>query len=330
MTTDELQQRISEHDERINEIIQQNPSKTAKRELTEEIAWRMTQTIHYDDALIVHLPLDRTYYGDAYTRAISLGAIERAIVYLERLARNFVEQRGELLRQLAITQSGLSDYFRERGLEERAGHFDALTEANIRESLTLLDDIAGHAVLAELLMKDDDRLDEAVTQLYQAKELAASSSEEAMIENDLASIAVRQEDLEEALRHYQRAAEIDPNFEGVWFNIGFMQRHLERFEEAKATYLHAIEREPQDMLPYSELCAIYMNEHEPEKAREIVERGLRHIPKSAHLLALLSSIYMEEGDLRRAQAILTEAEEIDAKLEIVQSLRDELNRRLKR
>ncbi len=330
MTTDELQQRISEHDQRINEIIQQNPGESAKPELTEELVWRMVQTIHYDDALIAHLPLDRTFYGDAYTRAISLGAAERAIVYLERLARNFVEQRGEILRQLAVTQISQADYFSERKLEERARHFDALAEANIRESLTLLDDIAGHAMLAELLMRDDDHLDEAEEQLYKAKEFTPSSSEEAMIENYLANIAVQRIDLEKALRHFQRVAEIDPNFENVWFNIGFMQRNLKRFQEAKTTYLQAIEREPQNMPPYSELCAIYMNEHDLEKAREIVERGLRNIPKSARLLALLSSIYMEEGDLRRSQAILAQAEEIDAKLEIVQSLREELNRRLKK
>ncbi len=330
MTTDELQERIGEHDKHINEIIQQNPGESAKRELTDELIWRMVQTIHYDDALIVHLPLDRTYYGDAYTRAISLGATERAIVYLDRLAHNFVEQRGELLRQLAITQASQADLFRERGLDERARHFDDLAEANIRESLSLQDDIAGHAVLAEILMKDDDHLVEAEEQLNQAKELASSSSEEAIIENDLANIAMRREDLEKALRHFQKVAGIDPNFEGVWFNIGFMQRNLKRYEEAKATYLHAIEQEPQDMPPYSELCAIYMNEHELEKAREIVERGLRNIPKSAHLLTLLSSIYMEEGDLRQAQAILAQAEKIDAKLEIVQSLREELNRRLKK
>jgi tetratricopeptide (TPR) repeat protein len=84
------------------------------------------------------------------------------------------------------------------------------------------------------------------------------------------------------------------------------------------------------MQAYSELCAIYMNEREPAKARETVELGLRNIPRSAHLLALLSSIYLDGGDLQRAQAILAQAEEIDEKLEIVQSLRSELNRRLKK
>jgi tetratricopeptide (TPR) repeat protein len=330
LTIAELQQHIEEHDQSINELMQQHVSEANMQELAEELLRRMTQTIYYDDALIVHLPLDRTYYGDAYNRATGIGAIERAIVYLERLARHFAEQRGEILRQLAISQSTLGEYYGERGMDVRARHFAALAEASIRESLSLQDGIAGHAVLAELLMKQEERLDEAEAELYRAKELATSSSEEAMLENDLGSLAIEQTDLEKALRHYQRVAEIDPNFEGVWFKIGFAQRNLKRFAEAKASYLRAIEREPQDMHAYSELCAIYMNEQEPGKAREIVERGLSNIPKSAHLLTLLSSIYLDGGDMRRAQAILAQAEEIDEKLEIVQSLREELNRRLKK
>jgi tetratricopeptide (TPR) repeat protein len=326
----ELQQHIEEHDQRINELMQQHVSEADMQELAEELLWRMTKTIYYDDALIVHLPLDQEYYGDAYNRAAGIGAIERAIVYLERLARNFAEQRADILRQLAISQSALSEYYGERRMDVRARHFAALAEATIRESLSLQDDIAGHAVLADLLLKQEERLDEAEAELYRAKELATSSSEEAMLESDLGSLALAQVDLEKALRHYQRVAEIDPNFEGVWFNIGFAQRNLKRFEEAKASYLRAIEREPQDMQAYSELCAIYMNEREPAKARETVELGLRNIPRSAHLLALLSSIYLDGGDLQRAQAILAQAEEIDEKLEIVQSLRSELNRRLKK
>ncbi|MDQ6644888.1 MAG: hypothetical protein M3Y76_10600 [Chloroflexota bacterium] len=326
----ELQQRIKEHDEHINGIMQQNPGDEQKRQLSGELVWRITQTIHYDDALIVHFPLDRTFLGDAYNRSIGIGAIERGEVYLERLARNFAEQRGELLRLLSITQQSLAVDYRERGMEARGEQFDALAETSIRESLALQNDIAGHAVLAELLMRQGEKLDEAESELQLARELATTSEEEAMIESDMGNIATERKDLEGALRHYQRVAEIEPNFEGIWFRIGFMQRNLQRFEEAKATYLHAIERKPQEMPPYSELCTIYLNERELGKAREIVERGLRNIPRSAHLLALLSSTYLESGDLRRAQATLAEAEQIEPTLEIVQGIREELNRRTKK
>jgi len=330
LSTVELQERINGHNERINEILQQNPGGSENSEVSEELIWRIIHTIHYDDALIAHFPLDRTYYGDAYTRSIGIGALERAMVYLEKLARNFAEQRGSLLRQLAITQESLGEYYRERGMTARDGQFAALAEASIRESLALQNDVAGHAVLAELLMRQGERLDEAESELQLAKELAVTREEEAMIESDLGNLAVDREELEEALRHYQRAAEIAPNFEGIWFKIGFIQRNLKHYEEAKAMYLHAIEQEPKDMAAYSELCAIYMNERELGKAREIVERGLRNIPGSPRLLALLSSIYMESGDLRRAQSTLIEAEQIDPNNEIVQSMREELNRRLRR
>lgn len=72
-----------------------------------------------------------------------------------------------------------------------------------------------------------------------------------------------------------------------------------------------------------------MNQKQHTKAREIVEQGLRAIPKSAHLLGLLASVYMEMDDLRHAQAVLAEAEQIDPHYEIVQAVRDELNRRLR-
>ncbi|HEY6407009.1 MAG TPA: hypothetical protein VIY29_06045, partial [Ktedonobacteraceae bacterium] len=128
LTTAELQQHIEEHDQRNAEIMQQNASETEKRELAEELIWRLTKTVYYDDALIARLPLDRKFYGDAYNRAVSLGAIERAIVYLERMAHNFLEQRGTLLRQLAISQSSLGEYYSERGMDQRAAHFAILAE----------------------------------------------------------------------------------------------------------------------------------------------------------------------------------------------------------
>jgi Tfp pilus assembly protein PilF len=62
-----------------------------------------------------------------------------------------------------------------------------------------------------------------------------------------------------------------------------------------------------------------------EKAMEIVEQGLRQHPDSAHLHALIAAIYSENGDRRRAQAELAEAERINPDLEIVQAVREMLH-----
>ena len=327
----ELQQRIKAHNERLNEILQKGAATAGEdvQKQSEEIIRRMVEVMHLDDALIVKLSLDRSILGDAYHRAAGIGALERATTYLESLARNFAEGRAGVLRELGLTQQSLSEYYAERGMTERQQLFASLAVASVQESLTIDDSIAGNGMLAEILMQQgDERLDEAEAFINKAKTKASTPAEEAILEYDLGNIAMRREQLEAALHHYQRVASLDPNFQGIWFRIGFMQRNLRHFEDAKLSYERAIEVEPQNVMPYSELCAIYMNQKQHAKAREILEQGLRAIPKSVHLLGLLASVYMESDDLRHAQAVLTEAEQIDPNYEIVQAVREELHRRL--
>lgn len=321
----ELQKRLKEHDDRLQEIIKKpEPSEADIRQAGEEITWRMTQALHYDDALLVKLPLDRTYYGDGYSRTTSLGQTERSMVYLERMASRFAEQRAAALCELGVAQEKMSDFYAGRGMDERGTQFSQLAESSFTNSLAIENSIAAHALLAETLIRRGEKLDEAETHLQQAKELASNPSEEAMIEADLANLAVERHQLNDALHHYQRVADIEPNFPDIWFKIGFMYRNLQQFEDAKLTYEHVIEVQPQDIRAYSELSVIYMNEHALSKAHETLEQGLRNNPNSAHLLALLSSVYLEGGDYHRADATLTDAEQINPSLEIVQVMREYL------
>jgi len=327
----ELQQRIKEHDELINALIQQNqqPDESVVQQQAEEIVWRMVQAMHYDDALIVKLPLDRAILGDAYNRAIGIGALERAIVYLERMATNFTEARSGVLRQLGITQESLSEYYAERGMTEREQQFAALAKASLRATLDLEDSIAGRVILAEVILKQNNTdLDEAETLLNEAKTMAETPSEQALIEADLGNLAMQRDQVEIALQHFQQAAEIDPNLAGIWFRIGLMQRTMQRFEDAKPAYERAIEQNPQDLLAYAELGSIYMSQKQFTKARELTEQGLRAMPKSVHLLAMLASVYLEMDDLRHARAVLAEAEQINPNYELVQAVRDEMQRRI--
>ena len=73
-----------------------------------------------------------------------------------------------------------------------------------------------------------------------------------------------------------------------------------------------------------------MNQRRYAEARQILEQGLRVIPNSAHLRALLSSVFLETGDRRRAQAMLDEAERLDPENDIVKAMREEMNRARKR
>ena len=323
----ELQQRLQTIDDRIREIIEAHqPNEPGVEQYYDEIIWRTIQALHYDDALLVKLPLDRAIYDDAYSRARGLQLSERAIVYLEGIIQHFPKALdiGHILQHLGVSQADLSEQYKQDGMNELSEHFYELAIESLRKSIAVSNAALAHIILAELLMTNDHE-DEAIAELQLAMSLSSNRDEEAQIEADLASIAMIHQRFDEAITHFKRVAEINPNYNGVWLNIGLAYRRQEKFDEAETYYQRALEVQPNDFAVYAELGTLYMVTTQLVKALEIVEQGLRYHPNSAHLHALLAAISSENGDRRRAQSELAEAERINPDLEIVQAVREMLH-----
>jgi tetratricopeptide (TPR) repeat protein len=328
---DELQRRLKEIDDRIQEIVQTHePAKPGARQYYEEIIWRTIQGLHYVDALLVKLPLDRTIYDDAFSRASGLGISERAIVYLEGIVQHFPKAYdiGKIFLHLGASQLALGEQYEQPGMDERSEHFLALAETSIRKAIAVDNAPLGHIMLAELLMTKDQE-EEAVAELQLARSLTSNRDEEAQIEFDFASIAMQHQKFDEAVTHFMRIAEIDPNYEGIWLNTGLAYRKQQNYSEAEVYYKRALEAEPRDLAAYAELITLYITMEQPDKALGMVEQGLRYHPGSAHLRALQAAAYIDKNDRRRAQAALEEAERLNPNLEIVQAVRDMLHTKRK-
>jgi tetratricopeptide (TPR) repeat protein len=324
LTIAELQQRLETIDERNQEIVETHqPNEPGAQQYYEEIIWRTIQALHYDDALLVKLPLDHTIYDDASSRARELRLSERAIVYLESIIQRFPKDYdiGKTLQLLAIAQADLSNQYKEDDMNESAEHFFELALENLQKAITVNNTALSHIILAEVLMTKD-RTEEAVAELQLARTLAGNRDEEAQVESDLATIAMANEQYDEAIEHYKRVAEINPNYKGVLINLGLAYRRQEKYDEAIAYYQRALEVYPNEIPIYAELGTIYMTTSQLDQALEIVEQGLSLYPESAHLHALLAAIYSEKGDRRHAQLELAEAERINPDLEVVQAVRE--------
>jgi len=324
---DELQQRLKEIDDRIQEIVQTHqPNDPGVQQYYEEIIWRTIQGLHYDDALLVKLPLDRTIYDDAYSRSRGLGLSERAMVYLEDIVQHFPKAPdiGKIFLHLGASQADLAEQYQQLGMRERSEHFFELAEANLRKAIATDNAPLGHIMLAELMISKDKE-EEAVAELQLARMLTGSRDEEAQVEFDLAGIAMRRQKYDEALTHFKRVADIDPNYEDIWLNIGLAYRRQENYSEAEEYFQRALEAQPGDLAAFVELVTLYFYTRQVDKALETAEQGLRYNPGSAHLRALLAAIYLDTGDRRRAQAALEEAERINPDLEIVQAVREMLH-----
>jgi tetratricopeptide (TPR) repeat protein len=327
----ELQQRLQTNDDRIREIVEAHqPTEPGANQYYEEIIWRTIQSLHYDDALLVKLPLDRTIYDDAFNRAQGLQLSDRAIVYLEGIVQHFPKAYdiGDILRHLGVSQANLSEQYKQYDMNERSEHFFALALESLRKSITVDNAPLGHIILAELLMIRD-QAEEAIAELQLARSLTSDKDEEAQIESDLANIAMMHQKYDEAISHFKRVAEINPNYDGIWLNIGLAYRRQENYDEAEAYYQRALEAQPDDIAACAELGTLYITTHQFDEALETVEQGLRYHPGSAHLHALLAAIHSEKGDRRQAQSALAEAERINPDLEIVQAMREMLYKKRK-
>ena len=320
----ELQQRLKTIDERNQEIVETHqPNEPDSQQYYEEIISRSIQALHYDDALLVKLPLDRTIYDDAYSRARGLRLSERAIVYLEAIIQRFPKDPdiGNILQLLAVSQADLSEQYKQDKMTVLAEHFSQMALDNLQKAITVKNTALAHIILAEMFMANN-RKEEALAELELARTLSDNSDEEAQIEADLATMAMVDEQYDEAIEHYIHVAEINPNYNGVLINLGLAYRRQEKYDEAIAYYQRALEAYPNEVPIYAELGTIYMTTQQLDKAIEIVEQGLRLHPNSAHLHALLAAIYSENGDRRRAQSELAEAERINPDLEVVQAVRE--------
>ncbi len=317
----DLQKRVKEYEDAIQEALKRR--ETDPQEVVEELSWRLTQLLHFYDALITRLPLDRQLCEDAYGRSIATGNPERSLVYLERMAQRFPEKRSDTLRTLGATLLTQAYNDMGRGLSERAEKFLEHSEQTLREAVAIDNSALSHLLLAEMLLSQG-RNDEAETEYQQASMLPLNTREEAAIEAGFGNIAMRREQLAKALSHFQRVTELSPDYAGVWFNVGFAQRLLGHFDEALEAYRRAIRQEPGDIRPYAEMMAIYMNNNEIQQARAIAEQGVSTNPTSAELHALLASVLSEMGDQRNAQRELATAEAINPDLEIIARVRAQL------
>lgn len=323
---EELQQRSTENDKRLGEFNEQhNPTDPDAPERASELLWRVMQSVYYRDALIKHLPLERSLYEEAAAPLILFGLYERSLVYLEPLAERFTEKRGEILRGLASVYAELSQQYYDKEDDDLGDYFQERAETVLRESLDVEENAAAYISLAELFLDDDERLDEAEEHLNKAKSLTSDPFEEAHIELHLGQIAMEREEYDQALSHYERAAEIQPEAAESWSNLAEANERLGNIAEAEANYRRAIELQPDDEDLWYSLSKVFSDNHEPEKAIEVIEEGIDTNPNSAVLNVYLSSVYLDMGDFDEAEIFLDRAEELDPDLEILTSYRQVFN-----
>jgi len=335
LPTAQIKKRINDMENEANKVVKKSPSNNianpekALAELSSIISL-MNTTLFYEDILLAKPDVGAETIQGAYQAAITLGDYERGIVYLDFLMERFPDQRMATLQIRAATQMQLVERYSSGDLEsdeETDEHIDRLeeqAEADLRESLSIKDTPQAHMLLGKLLYEagEGGRLDEAESHLHDAEAFGVSELEATVIEHTLGDIAAEREQFEQALIHYQRVAEIEPQYEHIWHDIGDIYLELKKPQDAEASFKKGLELHPSDIEVYNHLVGIYEQDERFTEARELIQQGLLANPDSAQLLSLLAAVYYDSGDREEAQELLNEAEEADPDEPLVKIYRE--------
>jgi tetratricopeptide (TPR) repeat protein len=297
----------------------------------QETMWLTLRTLAYGDVLYNKLPGDLEVYEGVYNQASQFQQFDRAAAYAQLQAERVPAQRADALRDYAVATMNLSDLLtsddtlEEEDKQEIVEQYASRAEQALTVSIATDDAPHAHILFANILIKQNTRLEEAEAHLEKLKSRDLDDLDRTYISIGEANIARLRNEPEKALACYQEAATLSPDIPHIWFNIGHFQRELGDLDTAQASLARSIEDDAQEVEAYTELAAIYSQLGRLPEAQELLEDGLELNPDSVDLLAALSLVHTTKGDLKAAEEFLDEAEEIDEEHYLVEQARQQFD-----
>jgi tetratricopeptide (TPR) repeat protein len=116
---------------------------------------------------------------------------------------------------------------------------------------------------------------------------------------------------DDAIRHYQKAIEIAPNFYQAHNNLGSDELSESNLQAARGEFEQVVKLNQSDAAAYFNLGNVCMLLGQLPDAQRFLEEGLRRQPESALGQFLLGSLNIRAGKLPEAEHALHKAMEID-------------------
>lgn len=121
-------------------------------------------------------------------------------------------------------------------------------------------------------------------------------------------------DRDGAIRHYQKALRIEPEFYPARNNLGSDYLSQGNMSAAALEFEHVIKNNPTDAAAYFNIANVFLLTRKYQESLEEALRGLKREPNSAFGYFVVGSAYQRVGDATQAERALRRALELDPKL----------------
>lgn len=349
LSVEELQQRMQRAREETEKITAAPPPQAdteAVENALRALTGALTAGLHYEDALIVKLPLDEALYRQAVQDAESIGSYERAAALLERMRTRFPGQArtsselGVQYYLMAMQVARLGDADAERlwldratgafeqavRIEPAAEYLQALGEirlqqgyatqavARLREAIAQDASRAGaHASLANALMGEvsGENLDDPTA-------LSSLAEGERTARIQAAGRA--------ALAELREAARLDRALPHLFARMGAIYDVLGQPEDALLAFQEAVRQDPADVEARMTLGSLLLGTKQYEAGVGELEEAARLAPQHIGVRVMLAAGYIEQQRWREAERELNFVDEVRPGLPQVADLRTRMAR----
>lgn len=117
----------------------------------------------------------------------------------------------------------------------------------------------------------------------------------ALHHNNLAMLALSDDELQQAWSHLVRGIEVAPGLSQLWVNMGAIYRHAGQYREAEQSYLHALEIDQHDRSAMNNLVVLYEAQGREEDSAYWNHRTRRYRLSNPYYHANLGDIAMDDG-----------------------------------
>ena len=109
----------------------------------------------------------------------------------------------------------------------------------------------------------------------------------------------------------QRFLASHPDVWNAWFLLGWGQRRLRRFDEAKRAFEHALEFGPREVDTLNELAICHLELGDPVGSRALLTEALTADPENTKVISNLGILALKEGDTEEAAGYFRTVLEIE-------------------
>ena len=135
-------------------------------------------------------------------------------------------------------------------------------------------------------------------------------------------IAMGQE--EKGLKSIKEFLETNPKVWNAWFMLGWALRRLERWDDAKAAFLQAVELGGNNPDTYNELAICCIELEEFAECKKFLSEALKIEPENTKIISNLGFLELKQGNVAEAQKYFTIVLELDPKDIIAKKTLEEL------